>query len=81
MDSERERQAFSFVTGLILGAVIGAGVAFLTTPQTGKKTRREIRRSARQLKGTTAERFDDVAAEVRGKVDEALRGARRHLVP
>lgn len=81
MDSEREREAVSFVTGLILGAVIGAGVALLTTPQSGRKARRELRRSARHIRGTTSDRFEDVADEVRGKVDEALRGARRRLAP
>ncbi len=80
MDFNQERQAVSFVSGLLLGAVIGAGVALLATPQTGRRTRRRIRRAAAGIRGSTTERFDDLAAEVRGKVDDALRGARERFV-
>ena len=80
MDSEQERQAACFVSGLILGAVIGAGVALLTTPTTGRKTRRRLRRAAGDLRGGSADRFDDLASEVRGKVDDALKGARGRFV-
>ena len=79
MDSDQERQAASFLSGLILGAVIGAGVAFLTTPQSGRRTRRRIRRVAGRLRDDSTDRFDDLAADVRGKVDEALRGARERF--
>jgi gas vesicle protein len=79
MDSDREREAWSFVTGLILGGVIGASVAMLTAPQPGRKTRRRIRRSARQLRGSTSTRFDQLADELRGRVDEAIHAARDHL--
>ena len=76
MDSDQERQAVSFVSGLVLGAVIGAGVALLTTPRTGRRTRRRIRRAVGGVRDSASERFDDLAADVRGKVDEALGGAR-----
>jgi gas vesicle protein len=79
MDSDREREAWSFVTGLILGGVIGASVAMLTAPQPGRKTRRRIRRSARRLRGSTSTRFDELADELRGRVDEAIHAARDHL--
>lgn len=79
MDSEQERQAATFASGLILGAVIGAGVALLTTPSSGSKTRRKIRRAASGMRRGTPDRFDDMAADVRGRVDDVLRGARRRL--
>jgi gas vesicle protein len=79
MDSDREREAWSFVTGLILGGVIGASVAMLTAPQPGRKTRRRIRRSASRLRGSTSTRFDELADELRGRVDEAIHAARDHL--
>ena len=79
MESDRERTAWSFVAGLVLGGVIGAGVALLTTPQSGRRTRRRIRRSARRLHGGSASRFDDLATELKGKVDEAIDSAREHL--
>ena len=79
MDSDQERQVASFVTGLILGAVIGAGVAMLTAPQPGRKTRRRIRRSAKRVRGSAADRFDNLASELKGKVDEAVEVARERL--
>lgn len=81
MDSDQERQALSFLSGLVLGAVIGAGVAILTTPQTGRKSRRRIRRAAGRIHGSTSDRFDDLAAELKGKIDEAVSGARDRLTP
>ncbi|KPJ79492.1 MAG: hypothetical protein AMS19_11115 [Gemmatimonas sp. SG8_23] len=79
MESDRERQAWSFLTGLLLGGVIGASVAMLTAPQPGRKTRKRIRRSARRLRGTTSERLDDLAGELKGKVDEVIVVARDRL--
>lgn len=79
MDSAQERQAMSFLSGLILGAVIGAGVALLTTPQPGRKTRRRLRKAARRVRGTATDRLDDIAGELKGKVDEAVELARGRL--
>ena len=79
MESDRERNAWSFVSGLVLGGVIGAGVALLTTPQSGRRTRRRIHRSARRLKRSNTSRFDELAAELKGKVDEAIESARERV--
>lgn len=79
MNSETDRQVVSFLTGLVLGAVIGAGVALLTTPESGHRNRKRLKRAAGDLRGGASDRFDDLASEVRDKVDDALRGARRHL--
>ncbi len=76
MDSDQERQALSFLSGLVLGAVIGAGVALLTTPRTGRRTRRRIRRGAGRLHGSASDRFDDFVADLTEKVDKAVRYAR-----
>ena len=79
MSSESEREAVSFVSGLILGAIIGAGVAMLTAPQPGKKTRKRLKKSARRLQGTAADRLDELAGDIKGKVDEAVVAARTRL--
>jgi gas vesicle protein len=76
MDSDHERQVLNFISGLVLGAVIGAGVALLTAPQPGRKTRKRLRRAATDLRDNAGDRFDDLADEVRGKVDEVIKGAR-----
>ena len=79
MKSAEERQAVSFASGLLLGAVIGAGVAILTAPQPGRKTRRRIRKVARRAKGQTANRLDDLAMELKRRVDETVRAAQDRL--
>jgi len=79
MNGDREREAASFISGLVLGAVIGAGLAMLTAPQPGRMTRRRLKRSARRLTGDAADRFDELAVELRDKVDEAVGQARERL--
>ena len=39
----------SFAAGLVLGALIGAGLALLFAPQSGEDTRRLIKRRARRF--------------------------------
>lgn len=79
MDSDRERQALSFLSGLVLGGVIGAGVALLTTPQTGRKTRRRIRRSARQIRGSTEKGLEDLSSELKNRVDDLVGAAKERI--
>lgn len=79
MNSDSEREAVSFVSGLILGAIIGAGVAMLTAPQPGRKTRKRIKKSAKRLRGSATDRLDDLAGEIKEKVDEAVVTARSRL--
>lgn len=76
MEYDDETRVFSFLSGLALGAVIGAGITLLTAPYSGRRTRRRLRRAAVGLKDSATDRFDDLAQDVKGKVDEAIRGAR-----
>jgi gas vesicle protein len=76
MDSDHERQVVNFISGLVLGAIIGAGVALLTAPQPGRKTRKRLRKAAVGLRDDATERLDELADEVKGKVDEVIKGAR-----
>ena len=68
-----------FVTGLLLGAAIGASVAFLTAPQSGSRTRKKLGKTAKGLRKSTTDRWDDLAEDVKDRVDDALSGARKHL--
>ena len=79
MKSGEERQAVSFVSGLVLGAIIGAGVAILTAPQPGRKTRKKIQKVARRAKSQTRNRLDELATELKLRVDETVSAARDHL--
>lgn len=80
MEFDQDRQVVNFISGLLLGAIIGAGVAYLTAPHPGKKTRKRIRRAANDFRDTATDRLDDLADEMKGKVDEVIKGARKNFV-
>lgn len=55
-----EARRFNFVSGLLLGAVLGTGLALLAAPQARKrKSPRRIRNSAATLRKRTGEGLDD----------------------
>lgn len=55
----------SFAAGLVIGGLVGAGLALLLAPQAGEDTRRDIARRARRLAGDARERYADVKHRVR----------------
>lgn len=54
----------SFAAGLLLGALIGAGVALLFAPQSGEDTRRLIRKRAKRFASDAQDRYDDLKDRV-----------------
>ena len=66
-----------FVLGVVIGALIGAGVALLLAPDSGKRTRRRIRRSAEGLSDAAGDRLQTVADDARQLADDALKSAER----
>ena len=54
-----------FLSGLLLGALVGAGLALLFAPQSGEETRRIIRRKAKRLAAEAQDRYDDVKDRIR----------------
>ncbi len=71
------RTAFSFVVGLALGALIGAGAALLMAPQSGRRTRRHIARTAEDWTETARDRLQDATEDVRRAAEDAARVAGR----
>ena len=69
----------TLMTGLLLGAVIGAGLALLTAPESGRKTRRRIRRTTGRLRGGAGDRWEEFADDVKVRVDDAIRAAQKRL--
>ncbi len=64
----------TFAAGLMLGALVGAGLALLLAPQTGAETRRTLARRARQLTSDARDRYEEARERVR-----KARAHRRHL--
>ncbi len=79
MSEGSEDQLVGFVAGLLLGAAIGATAALLSAPQSGRRTRKKIGRAALEIRRSTGDRFEEVAEDVRNRVDDVLRGARKRL--
>lgn len=75
MTYDEDYSTVSFVSGLLLGAAVGAGVALLLAPQSGRRTRRALVRSMEDVADSAAERWDDMADELRS----AVRSQRRKL--
>ena len=54
-----------FLTGAAVGAVVGAGVALLLAPKSGKETREWLGTKSTQMKGRIAEAVERTKAAVR----------------
>jgi len=66
MDAESGTgKARTFAAGLILGALVGAGLALLLAPQSGADTRRDLARHARRLADETRDRYDEAKRRLR----------------
>jgi gas vesicle protein len=79
MSEGYEDQLVGFMAGLLLGAAIGATAALLSAPQSGRRTRKKIGRAAVDIRKSTGDKWEDVAEDVRTRVDEVLKGARKRL--
>jgi gas vesicle protein len=66
---DEESGAVNFLAGLLMGAVLGATLALLAAPQSGKKTRRRLMRAVSSARGTAEDRWGDLTEEMRSAVD------------
>ncbi|MFH2105038.1 MAG: YtxH domain-containing protein [Parcubacteria group bacterium] len=76
--------AGSFLGGVILGALVGVGVALLYAPQSGEETRRQLKVKADEakkkglaLKKEALAKIDEVKDETAEKVNEFKEKAQR----
>ena len=63
---ESESNVMTGAMLVLAGAILGAGVALLIAPQSGRETRRDINRLARK----TSRKVEGVAGEIAGSVAE-----------
>lgn len=77
--AERQWDSASFLTGVLLGAAIGAGVALLFAPGSGEETRRLVRRKARSLSRDAGEGYLSVRDETRKAIREKKEALRARL--
>jgi gas vesicle protein len=62
------------LSGLLLGSLIGAVAMLLLAPQSGKKTRRQIRRKGRALRAQAGGAVDETVAQVRATANQVTAG-------
>lgn len=65
--------------GFALGAVVGAGIALLLAPESGKKTRERLASAAQKLGRTAGDTFDqarETVAELGTEAKSALRAGK-----
>lgn len=75
MQDDEGGTARPFAAGLLIGGLLGAGLALLFAPQSGADTRRMIRKKAKKIAVTAEDRFDDV----KGRIRQARRKAESTL--
>jgi len=61
-----------FVTGLLLGGLLGATVAMILAPQAGEDTRDLLRAKAREVSGRARDAAEDVAGGVSTSANDLL---------
>jgi len=69
------KQIAVFASGVAVGLTVGAGVALLMAPQSGRETRRDLVKRGRRLRRRAADAWDDLRHELR----QAARRGRRSL--
>lgn len=72
---DEESGAINFVAGMLLGAVLGASLALLTAPQSGRKTRKRLIRAVSSAREVAGDRWEDLAEEVQ----DAVRAGRKKV--
>jgi gas vesicle protein len=59
-----ESGAIDFIAGMLLGAVVGASLALLTAPRSGKRTRKRLIRAVSSARSAAGDRWEDFAVQV-----------------
>lgn len=77
MSRESEERALTFATGLVLGGLLGAGVALLVAPRSGERTRKKLRHAAEDLGDEAEEKVQHMAEDARRYAERARKKAER----
>jgi len=67
------RNGASGMSGFVLGAIVGAGVALLLAPATGTDTRRRLGDTAKKLGSAARDRIQEGKEQIQSRIGEAGR--------
>ncbi len=62
-------QRKTVAVAFLLGGLIGAGIALLYAPQSGRETRKDITKTARRIKKSSLEMVDDTLEQINDFAD------------
>jgi len=68
-----EKHTAYFLGGMAVGLLLGAGIAMLTAPHTGRRNRRRLKSAVGGAVGSLGERWEDLSDELRAAVDKGRR--------
>jgi gas vesicle protein len=63
---------WGFLAGLLVGGLAGAGVVLLVAPQSGKKTRAQIRQKSSALRDQAVKTVEGAVAQTRGTARQIM---------
>lgn len=67
---EQSSHTVTFLTGLVVGGLVGAVTMLLMAPQPGEKTRVELQSGALELRDRTATTLKDTMTQVKAKANQ-----------
>jgi len=67
---EQSSRTMNFLSGLIIGGLVGAVTMLLMAPQPGEKTRAELQVGALELRDRTATTMKDTITQVKSKANQ-----------
>jgi gas vesicle protein len=76
---EGKSRTVSFISGLVLGALLGAGIALLVAPERGVVTRKRLRRFAHRFREDATERLEDIRDAVGKELARKRKKIRQQL--
>ena len=79
VEAEGATGIVGFLSGLVLGALAGAGIALLLAPERGDITRRRIRKKFRDVSTDAREQFDDWKDDAGRELKRRQRQVRKRL--
>ena len=62
-----------FLGGMAIGLLLGAGVAMLTAPQSGRRNRRRLKTAVGDAVGSLGGPWEDLSDELKAAVDKGRR--------
>jgi gas vesicle protein len=69
-NNDVSRSGASSMSGFVLGAIVGAGVALLLAPATGTDTRRRVGETVKKLGSAARDRFQEGKEQIKDRIQE-----------